>query len=211
MRVESSTPKCVAPRAACTGSACRSQTRYRNAWRSRSHAAGSSMRSPTCGESPRPASRSSERSRTGAAPRSVSSRTPRSSAPKRHSIRSACSRCRAPRPIFSAASDRKLGKVANRRGTKVRFKPDPEIFGAKATFNPQRLFKMSRAKAYLFGGVEIRWSCAKELLDGIDDVPPEATFHFAKGLEDYLKATINGQTLVHPDIFAGKSEKSGGQ
>src|SRR2546421_7898532 len=50
----------------------------------------------------------------------------------------------------------KLGKVSNRRGTKVRFKPDPEIFGAKAKFNPQRLFKMGRAKAYLFGGVGIR-------------------------------------------------------
>src|SRR5436190_14038665 len=36
----------------------------------------------------------------------------------------------------------KLGKVANRRGTKVRFRPDPQIFGAKAKFNPQRLFKM---------------------------------------------------------------------
>ena len=53
----------------------------------------------------------------------------------------------------------KLGKVNNRRGTKVRFKPDPEIFGAKAEFNPLRLFKMTRAKAYLFGGVEIRWQC----------------------------------------------------
>jgi topoisomerase-4 subunit B len=104
----------------------------------------------------------------------------------------------------------KLGKVANRRGTKVRFKPDPEIFGAKAHFNPLRLFKMARAKAYLFGGVEIRWSCAPELLHGVDDVPAEATFHFVKGLEDYLKATIGTQTLVHPDIFAGKSEKPGG-
>src|ERR1700733_7395811 len=36
----------------------------------------------------------------------------------------------------------KLGKVANRRGTKVRFKPDAEIFGGKATFSPLRLFKM---------------------------------------------------------------------
>src|SRR5205823_5752537 len=35
-----------------------------------------------------------------------------------------------------------IGKVANRRGTKVRFQPDPTIFGAKATFKPQRLFKM---------------------------------------------------------------------
>src|SRR4051794_41081186 len=50
----------------------------------------------------------------------------------------------------------KLGKIANRRGTKVRFKPDLTIFGAKAKFNPLRLFKMTRAKAYLFGGVEIR-------------------------------------------------------
>jgi topoisomerase-4 subunit B len=48
------------------------------------------------------------------------------------------------------------------------------------------------------------------LLHGIDDVPAEATFHFVKGLEDYLKATIGTQTLVHPDIFAGKSEKPGG-
>jgi topoisomerase-4 subunit B len=104
----------------------------------------------------------------------------------------------------------KLGKVSNRRGTKVRFKPDPQIFGEKAHFNPLRLFKMTRAKAYLFGGVEIRWWCAPELLQGIEDVPQEATFRFVKGLEDYLKFTINGQTLVHPDVFAGKSEKPGG-
>ena len=41
-------------------------------------------------------------------------------------------------------------------------------------------------------------------------MPEEAIFHFENGLEDYLKATINGATLVHPDIFAGKSEKKGG-
>src|SRR5438552_11382509 len=104
----------------------------------------------------------------------------------------------------------KLGKVANRRGTKVRFRPDPQIFGAKAKFNPQRLFKMARAKAYLFGGVEIRWSCARELLHGVEDVPEEATFHFADGLKDYLSATIENQALVHSDIVGGKSEKPGG-
>src|SRR5216684_3571 len=46
----------------------------------------------------------------------------------------------------------KLGRTPNRRGTKVRFKPDHKIFGDKVKFNPQRLFKMARAKAYLFGG-----------------------------------------------------------
>ena len=92
----------------------------------------------------------------------------------------------------------KLGRVPNRRGTKVRFRPDPDIFGAKAHFKPERVFKMARSKAYLFGGVEIRWSCAKELLRGVEDVPEEATFHFADGLKDYLSAAINGAALVHP-------------
>src|SRR5579863_716823 len=63
-----------------------------------------------------------------------------------------------------------LGKINNRRGTRIRFKPDTDIFGAKATFKPQRLFKMARSKAYLFGGVEIRWSCDPALLKGIEDV-----------------------------------------
>src|SRR5262245_41318190 len=102
-----------------------------------------------------------------------------------------------------------LGKVNNRRGTKVRFKPDLDIFGAKATFKPQRLFKMARSKAYLFGGVEIRWSCDKELLRGIEDVPAEDTFHFPGGLKDYLAAAIHADTLVHPDIFSGKSGRTG--
>jgi topoisomerase IV subunit B len=103
----------------------------------------------------------------------------------------------------------KLGRVPNRRGTKVRFRPDPDIFGAKAHFRPERVFKMARSKAYLFGGVEIRWSCAKELLRGVEDVPEKATFHFADGLKDYLSAAINGAALVHPDIFTGSAGKIG--
>ena len=101
------------------------------------------------------------------------------------------------------------GRTQNRRGTRVRFKPDAEIFGARAKFNPARLFKMARAKAYLFGGVEIRWHCDKELLHGVDDVPEKATFCFPDGLKDYLAAAIAGQTLVHPDLFTGKSGRPG--
>ena len=101
------------------------------------------------------------------------------------------------------------GKAPNRRGTKVRFRPDPEIFGAKAHFKPERVFKMTRSKAYLFGGVEIRWSCDKELLRGVEDVPEQATFHFADGLKDYLSETLTDATLVHPDIFTGSAGKTG--
>jgi topoisomerase IV subunit B len=101
------------------------------------------------------------------------------------------------------------GKAPNRRGTKVRFRPDPDIFGAKAHFQPERVFKMTRSKAYLFGGVEIRWFCAKELLRGTEDVPEKATFHFEEGLKDYLKETLKEATLVHPDIFTGSAGKTG--
>jgi len=103
----------------------------------------------------------------------------------------------------------KAARAPNRRGTKVRFHPDPEIFGKDAAFDPARVFKMARSKAYLFGGVEIRWHCAKELLRGTDDVPEKATFHFAEGLKDYLATGLAGATLVHPDIFTGSSGKTG--
>ena len=33
-----------------------------------------------------------------------------------------------------------------------------EIFGKNAHFEPARLYRMARSKAYLFGGVEIRWN-----------------------------------------------------
>ncbi len=103
----------------------------------------------------------------------------------------------------------KVGRAPNRRGTKIRFKPDPDIFGAKAAFQAERVFKMARSKAYLYGGVEIRWHCAKELLKGVDDVPEKATFHFAEGLKDYLASNLAGATLVHPDIFTGSAGKTG--
>ena len=102
-----------------------------------------------------------------------------------------------------------LGKINNRRGTRIRFKPDTDIFGAKAAFKPQRLFKMARSKAYLFGGVEIRWRCDPALLKGVEDVPAEDSFHFPGGLKDYLAAAIHADTLVHPDIFSGKSGRNG--
>ncbi len=103
----------------------------------------------------------------------------------------------------------KAGRAPNRRGTRVRFKPDPDIFGAKAAFKPERVFKMARSKAYLYGGVEIRCHCDKALLKGVEDVPEKATFHFAEGLKDYLASNLTGATLVHPDIFTGSAGKTG--
>jgi topoisomerase-4 subunit B len=104
----------------------------------------------------------------------------------------------------------RLGETQNRRGTRVRFKPDPEIFGKVCQFDPDRLFKMARSKAYLFGGVEIRWSCAPELLGEKSEAQAEASFHFPGGLKDYLAEQLGGQTLVGQEIFAGKTDGQGG-
>jgi topoisomerase-4 subunit B len=101
----------------------------------------------------------------------------------------------------------KLGPVMNRRGTKVRFHPDETIFGKGAHFKPARLLKMARSKAYLFGGVEIRWSCDPSLIK--DDTPAEAVFHFPGGLKDYLASEIEGRTQVTKDLFAGNVEREG--
>ncbi|MBB3286285.1 MULTISPECIES: DNA topoisomerase IV subunit B [Rhizobium] len=103
-----------------------------------------------------------------------------------------------------------LGDVHNRRGTRVRFHPDPQIFGDHARFDPARVFRMARSKAYLFGGVEIRWACDPELAPEGADVPEKAVFHFPGGLKDYLKATMGNEFTVTREIFAGKSEKESG-
>ena len=103
-----------------------------------------------------------------------------------------------------------LGEVHNRRGTKVRFHPDADIFGKSAAFEPARLFKMARSKAYLFGGVEIRWTCDPSLLGEKDETPAKAVFHFPGGLKDYLDETIGPEHKVTRDIFFGRSEKTGG-
>ncbi len=100
-----------------------------------------------------------------------------------------------------------IGKVQNRRGVTVRFHPDPEIFGGKGEFSAARLFKMTRAKAYLFGGVEIRWSCDESLAK--DDVPAKASFHFPGGLRDFLAARIEGEQRIVDDIFSGQLGKAG--
>ncbi|WP_300547918.1 DNA topoisomerase IV subunit B [Roseovarius sp.] len=92
----------------------------------------------------------------------------------------------------------KIGAAPNRRGTSVTFHPDPEIFGS-LKLKPARLFKMSRSKAYLFSGVEIRWKSA--IADG--DTPQEATFKFPGGLADYLGETLNGATTYAERPFAG--------
>ncbi|MCA3562539.1 MAG: DNA topoisomerase IV subunit B [Aestuariivirga sp.] len=102
-----------------------------------------------------------------------------------------------------------LGKVSGRRGTKVSFHPDEQIFGkGNTSFQAARLYKMSRSKSYLFGGVEIRWSCDPSLIRD-KETPEKAVLHFPGGLKDFLAERIEGATRVVDEIFAGRVEKEG--
>jgi len=97
----------------------------------------------------------------------------------------------------------RVGSTPNRRGTTVSFVPDPEIFGDRQ-FKPQRLFKLTRSKAYLFAGVEIRWKCAPSLAS--DEVPEEAVFQFPGGLADHLAEQIGGRECVTSQFFSGRQD-----
>ncbi len=105
---------------------------------------------------------------------------------------------------------RDLGTVQNRRGTVVSFHPDPDIFGARTRFRPAELFRMARSKAYLFRGVEIRWSCDPALVDGDASTPAEAVLHFPGGLKDFLVTALGTRDTVTPDVFAGAADLNGG-
>lgn len=102
-----------------------------------------------------------------------------------------------------------VGPVQNRRGTTVTFKPDPDIFGPSLQFKPSRLYRMARSKAYLFRGVEIRWSCPAELIPNGDPTPAQDVLRFPGGLADFLAATIENQPMVTPLPFTGQARLPG--
>jgi topoisomerase-4 subunit B len=97
------------------------------------------------------------------------------------------------------------GAAPNRRGTTIRFHPDPEIFGRQMGFDPKRLYRMVRSKAYLFRGVELRWSCDATLLPADGSVPARDTLHFPGGLLDFLTADLAGRPTVTATPFFGEA------
>jgi topoisomerase-4 subunit B len=103
----------------------------------------------------------------------------------------------------------RVGPTPNRRGTTIRMRPDPEIFGPGTQFRPAVVHRMARSKAYLFRGVEIRWQCDPELVAGTD-VPAREVFHFPAGLADFLKATLAERACVADLPFVGAAELGNG-
>ncbi|MEE8505961.1 MAG: DNA topoisomerase IV subunit B, partial [Kiloniellales bacterium] len=99
-----------------------------------------------------------------------------------------------------------VGKAPNRRGTMITFQPDLSIFGKDTRFQPDQVYRMARSRAYLFRGVEIRWSCDPGLIKKGMKTPAEDTLHFPNGLSDFLEASLNGRKTHTPDPFVDQAE-----
>lgn len=104
-----------------------------------------------------------------------------------------------------------VGNAPNRRGTSITFHPDAEIFGPKARFKPERLYKLARSKAYLYKGVEIRWACDPELIPEGSETPAKAVIHFPNGLLDFLTGSLDERPLVTTEPFSGEAELADGK
>ena len=98
------------------------------------------------------------------------------------------------------------GPVRNRRGTKICFHPDPEIFGKNLKFKPSSLYQMAKSKAYLFRGVEIRWSCDTELTASDPKTPDAEIIHYPNGLTDYLKSELQDRKVIGNAVFSNEKD-----
>jgi len=101
---------------------------------------------------------------------------------------------------------KQVNKKTNKKGTKISFKPDPEIFGLENKFNVKKLYNFSKSKAYLFAGVEIRWFCDSSLSKN-ENIPEKDVFKFSRGLIDLLKNEVDEKLSLLTEIFSGIREK----
>ena len=101
---------------------------------------------------------------------------------------------------------KEIKKKTNKKGTKISFKPDPEIFGPDNNFNCNKLYDFSKSKAYLFAGVEIRWFCDREISKK-ENIPENDIFKFSQGLIDLVQNEVDEKMSLLSEIFSGNREK----
>ncbi len=88
-----------------------------------------------------------------------------------------------------------------RRGTRIHFMPDAEIFGAGVEFSAERLLSRLRELAFLEPGIEIRYSDER---DGRDEL-----FCFAGGIPSFVEHLNRARTALHPAPIHMRSRLNG--
>ncbi|MGM0575827.1 MAG: DNA gyrase/topoisomerase IV subunit B [Myxococcota bacterium] len=94
-----------------------------------------------------------------------------------------------------------------RRGTLIRFKPDPEIFAA-TRFNIDTLANRLRELAFLNPGLAIHLADRRPIRDDADEEadPFDETFEYPGGVGDFVGyLNENHATLHDPIVFSGSS------
>lgn len=104
-------------------------------------------------------------------------------------------------PFVDLSELQVVGKVAkNVTGTRVRFWPDPQIFGKTVGFQSSELTDRSRQTAFLVPGLTI------ELTDTSGGEPVVTTFSSENGLKDFLEFVAPDQPVVGPWHFSGDGQ-----
>ncbi len=103
----------------------------------------------------------------------------------------------------------KLGSISNKRGTSVTFRPDMSIFDKDAKFKADKIYRLVKSKAYLFKGVEIRWSCDNSLIKDNNKIPTEDIIRFPNGILDFLIAELKQDSLITPEHFYNTANLAG--
>src|SRR6516162_35477 len=86
--------------------------------------------------------------------------------------------------------------VAKRTGTKIKFKPDPEIFH-ETTFQYDRLESRLRELAFLNKGLAIKLSDER--------TGKEDTFHYAGGVAEFVEYLNRSEETIHKPIYIDKT------
>jgi DNA gyrase subunit B len=92
--------------------------------------------------------------------------------------------------------------VTHRRGTKVTFKPDPEIF-SDLEMSYDTLAQRLRELAFLNSGIEIK------LIDERADKVRESVFQYAGGIREFVSHLNRNKGLLHPEPIHFIAEREG--
>ena len=95
-----------------------------------------------------------------------------------------------------------ISKGSIKKGTKITFTPDDEIFGNEV-FDSGIIYNMAKSKAYLIPNVEINWTCPKKLTK--KDIPTQDKLHYSNGVHDYLESLVHPNNPILDEEFYFKS------
>jgi DNA gyrase subunit B len=98
-----------------------------------------------------------------------------------------------------------------RTGTRVRFKPDIEIFSTGIEFDYHTLSARLRELAYLNGGVRIVFSDERPSARNAAGDAHEEVYHYEGGIREYVAYMNAEKDPLHPEIIYVNAERDGVQ